>query len=223
MPGGSNSHGPIICTRSSQSGCGYSKGCALVTRTSGARLIRSVLVASGFAPSRLQMRLSGSSIAPSIDLAMTGRSASSRSRPSRPGHGRRPGPNGGTVRDARIGGYGQKDSQGIDAASATAGAPQQLASMIDPSGRTESIVARMSSASRTARSPKASNAVRTAARGFGASQSVIATASIRGSTAEHSSPNSPPSPTASDMVRRTIRWPRALSSTSSPSSGYRLP
>ncbi len=36
-------------------------------------------------------------------------------------------------RDSRIGGYGQKDSQGIDAASATAGAPQQFASMIKPS------------------------------------------------------------------------------------------
>ncbi len=76
--------------------------------------------------------------------------------------------------------------------------------MIVTSGRTESTDARMSSASMP-RSPKTRKASATAARGSAAIQSVISTASMRGSIVRFSSPNPLPMATPPASVRSTMR------------------
>src|SRR6478736_1101120 len=122
----------------------------------------------------------------------SGRRASSRSRPTRPDHGRRPGPNGGTPRDRRNGVKGQNDSHGTEPASAAAAAPQQFASTRTASGRTWEIAPRRSSTSYAARRPNTLKAAFNAARPFVSIQSVITAASIRGSIADDSTPTSRP-------------------------------
>src|SRR5271157_5206477 len=47
---GSNMQGPIICTASPQSVCGYSNGLPLATSVSGARCMKSSADATGGAP-----------------------------------------------------------------------------------------------------------------------------------------------------------------------------
>ena len=79
------------------------------------------------------------------------RSSASRTQPTGPGHGRSPGPHGGTPRERRYGRKAQNDAQGNPLASATAYAPQQFGSTIRTSGRTSSIASVRSGISYRAR------------------------------------------------------------------------
>ena len=100
---GSNMQGPIICTASPQSVCGYSNGLPLATSISGARRINSSAEATGGAPALARILLPAGNTALSIMPIAMGRSAASRTRPSTPGSGARPSPKGGTPRDCRAG------------------------------------------------------------------------------------------------------------------------
>src|SRR6202022_1754671 len=99
---------------SPQSGWGYSNGSPPATSISGARRRNSSAVLTGGAPASARTRFSDGSISRSSVPVNSGRSAASRTRPHTPGHGRRPGPNGGTPRDRknRNGVNGQNDSHG---------------------------------------------------------------------------------------------------------------
>ena len=206
--GGSKSHGPINSTEAPQSGCGYSNGSPVATSISGARLSNSSALRTALAPAVSRTMFTGFSIALFSAPVRMGRSASSRSRPSRPGRGRIPGPNGGTPRDRRNGVKGQNDSQGTEPASAAAAAPQQFASMMSTSGRTWAIRPRRSSTSYAARRPNTPNADFNAARLFVSIQSLITAASIRWSIADDSKPRSRAADTPSARVRSTMRCPR---------------
>src|SRR5574337_68539 len=62
-PGGSKSQGPISCTSSPQSGCGYSNGSPSATRINGGRRAKSSAERTGGAPAAARTVLSGPSIA----------------------------------------------------------------------------------------------------------------------------------------------------------------
>ena len=187
-------------------GMRISNGSAVATRISGARVTRSSHDASGFAPATAQTRFSAQALAPSTRGQRWGGAPSRAARPIRP----RPWAKAGTERwhrprlqDRRVGPEGHPGPY----------APRQRP-QARPSNwrRRSSPRAALNQSMRvcrpfrtTARSPNARKAVLTAARGLGAIQSAIATASIAGRSPNPRDPTRSQAPPRRPSVRNTIR------------------
>src|SRR6185312_2262055 len=148
---GSTTQGPISCTASPQSVCGYWNGLPLATSTSGAPRKNWSIDATDRKSRSARIVLIGGSITFSSARTTTTRTAASRSRPNTPDNGLRPGPNGGTPGDCSGGVYGTKVAQGISPASAADSAPQQFTSTSSASGRIRVIASPRSATSCAAR------------------------------------------------------------------------
>ena len=110
-------------------------------------------------------------------------------RPTGPGHGLMPGPNGGVPGDLSGGVYGQKVAHGKPLASAAIAAPHVFGSTITASGASALIAPPRSSTSSGARVANTSKATRRASRPSAAIQSVISIDSMSSSTGAVSKPS----------------------------------
>ncbi len=180
---------------SPQSSWWYSNGSAVATSISGARRKKASASRTGARPFAARSRVIPGAIAFSATPITIGRSTASRSRPSGPGHGLNPGPNGGVPTDRSGGVYGLNVTKGRPEASAATSAPQALMSTTSRSGPTSAIARSRSGASYSPRAVKAATAPARAARALPACQSVFSTASTRASMADASRP--------SDSIRAT--------------------